>query len=280
MNLPSLPSLPSIPAISTATEVDPVCGMSVDPETAAARLEHEGHAYFFCARSCAAKFHADPGKYLAPASDSHEGHAHATDGAEGAVYTCPMHPEIEQIGPGTCPLCGMALEPKTLTLEETGPDPELVSMTRRFRVSAPLTLALLALTMGPMLVGRHAFLPHALEGWVELLLALPVVLWGGAPFFERGWQSIRHKSPNMFTLIALGTGAAFLASLAAVLAPGLFPESFRKGGLLPLYFEAAAVITTLVQLGQILELRARGRTQDALRALLALSPKTARLVDS
>jgi Cu+-exporting ATPase len=195
-------------------------------------------------------------------------------------YTCPMHPQIVRPGPGTCPICGMALEPRTVTAKEED-NPELRDMTRRFWVGVALTVPLLAIAMGDMLPGMPV--QHALPGsplpWIELLLASPVVLWGGWPFFQRGWASVVNRSTNMFTLIAMGTGVAYLFSLVATLAPGIFPEAFRDmAGRPPVYFEAAAAIVTLVLLGQVLELRARSRTGAAIRALLGLSPKTARIL--
>jgi Cu+-exporting ATPase len=286
------------------THIDPVCGMKVDPGKAAAHVNHAGRDYFFCCAGCAEKFRASPETYLgkrpAPQTSSHSltgisphpaGHSsqpsqrqvpppsRAQD--QSVEYTCPMHPEIVQRGPGSCPICGMALEPRVLSVIETGPDPELVSMTRRFWVSAALTLPLLAIAMGGMFrAGAQHGASPGFGRWVELVLAAPVVLWGGWPFFERGWQSIVRRSPNMFTLIAIGTGAAFLHSLLATIAPRLFPASFRgHDGGVPVYFEAAAVITTLVLLGQVLELRARGRTSGAIRGLLKLSPKSARRIE-
>ncbi|MBZ5702617.1 MAG: heavy metal translocating P-type ATPase [Acidobacteriia bacterium] len=270
---------PGLPIVSGAPGVkDPVCGMTVNPQKAAAKVEHEGKTYFFCSARCGERFRAEPAKFLAAPGTG--GMAPAQGAASAAAqkvrYTCPMHPEIVQIGPGSCPLCGMALEPMDV-LAETGPDPELLSMTRRFWLSAALSLPVLLLGM---FGGKfEAQLPADARAWTELLLAAPVVLWGGWPFFVRAWQSLVHRSPNMFTLIALGTGAAFLESVAATLFPQWFPASFRTGmGEVPVYFEAAAVITTLVLLGQVLELRARSQTGAAIRALLGLAPKTARLV--
>ncbi|CAN5704163.1 heavy metal translocating P-type ATPase [soil metagenome] len=258
---------------------DPVCGMSVDPARAKHQVEHGGRTIFFCCAGCVAKFRADPERYTKPKPA--EPAAPLPRKQEGAVeYTCPMHPEIVQKGPGSCPLCGMALEPKEVTAEASPAESaELVDMQRRFVVSAALALPLFVLAMTDMLPGDpvgHA-LGLGLRSWIELALAAPVLLWGGAPFFVRAVESVRRRSLNMFTLIALGSGAAFVYSLVALLAPGLFPDAMRgHGGTVGVYFEAAAVITTLVLLGQVLELRARSRTGDAIRSLLRLAPKTAR----
>ncbi|MGZ8305709.1 MAG: heavy metal translocating P-type ATPase [Allosphingosinicella sp.] len=254
-----------------ATVKDPVCGMTVDPAATAHHHEHDGTAYPFCSAGFRAKFVADPHRYLHPVPSA------AADVPEGAIWTCPMHPEIRQVGPGSCPICGMALEPEMPSLEE-GPNPELIDMSRRFRVSAALSLPLFVLAMGAELMGWH-WLPMRTLVWVQLALATPVVLWGGRPFFERGWASLKSRNLNMFTLISLGVGVAYSYSLVATLAPDLFPPSFHTmGGMVPVYFEAAAVITTLVLLGQVLELRARSATGKAIRALLGLAPKTARIV--
>ena len=251
-------STPTPDAVETAT--DPVCGMTV-PKTKPSRLvKYQSHTYFFCGKSCEDKFRNDPKRYLDPPTRN------AADEAPlGVPYTCPMHPEIVQDGPGSCPICGMALEPIDVQAQPAA-DPELRDMTRRFWGSALLSLPVLVIAMTPGLS-----LP-----WIELLLATPVVLWGGWPFFVRAVQSLRRVRPNMFTLIAMGTGVAWVYSVVAVLLPDLFPPSFRKhGGEVGLYFEAAAVIITLVLLGQVLELRARSRTGNALRALLNLAPDTA-----
>ncbi len=313
-------------------ERDPVCGMTVDPERAKATSEHNGKTYFFCSAACAAKFRAQPEKFLnatvpatshvhgpivqlggiAPAAAIAPASLRSTQGAvyicpmdpevrqdhPGACpkcgmaleptvprtatrieYTCPMHPQIVRPGPGACPICGMALEPRTAVAEEE--NPELVSMTRRFWTSVVLTIPVLIFGMSDFIPGQplERWLLMRAMGWLELLLATPVVVWGGWPFFQRGWASVVNRSLNMFTLIALGTGTAYLYSVMAILFPGIFPESFRgMNGEVPVYFEAAAAITTLVLLGQVLELRARSRTSAAIRALLKLSPKTARLV--
>jgi len=260
---------------------DPVCGMTVDPATAKHRHDLEGTIYHFCSAGCRAKFAADPERYLNPPATKPAITSPAMgalpEPAQGAVWTCPMHPEIRRPGPGSCPICGMALEPADPTLEE-GPNPELIDMTRRFWVSAILSLPLLALAMGGELFGWHP-LPMRTSMLVQLALATPVVLWGAWPFFERGWASLKSRNLNMFTLISLGVGVAYVFSVVATLAPDLFPPSFRTmGGAVPVYFEAAAVIVTLVLLGQVLELRARSATGRAIRALLGLAPKTARIV--
>ena len=250
------------------TVEDPVCHMRVDPSTARFKHQYRDHTYSFCCQGCRDKFQADPVKYLGPA------HPPPPLAPPGALYTCPMHPEVRQIGPGVCPKCGMALEPVEATAGEER-NPELTGMTRRFWIGLVLTVPVLALSMGAMFglgwSGRSL-------GWVELVLATPVVLWCGRPFFERGWASIVNRSPNMFTLISTGTGTAYLYSVVAVLFPGLFPESFRMNGEVAVYFETAAAITVLVLLGQVLELRARGRTSSAIRALLSLAPPVAHLV--
>jgi heavy metal translocating P-type ATPase len=281
-------------ASRTTHEVtDPVCGMSVDPGTAEHQLLHDGETVYFCSGHCQAKFAADPGRYAttpahAPQHDGqdHGGHDHAGQGGAGVLadeadvveYTCPMHPEIRQPGPGACPICGMALEPVTVTAD-TGPSQELVSMTRRFWVGVVLSLPVLVLGMGgDLFPAIHDLLSPAASNWAQLVLATPVVLWGGWPFFERGWASVRTRNLNMFTLIAMGTGVAWLFSVIATVAPGIFPDAFRADGAVDVYFEAASVITTLVLLGQVLELRAREQTSGAIKALLDLSPKTARRV--
>jgi Cu+-exporting ATPase len=250
--------------------IDPVCGMNVDPHATAHRLTHQGRPYYFCSAGCRTKFAADPGKYLAGDAQA----AAPEPVPEGTIYTCPMHPEIRQIGPGACPICGMALEPELAT---GGPNPELADMTRRFWIGLALTAPVFVLEMGAHLVGAHGWIDQERSGWIQLALATPVVLWAGWPFFERGWQSLLTRNLNMFTLIAMGTGVAYLYSVVATLAPGVFPAAMRAhGGTVPVYFEAAAVITVLVLLGQVLELRAREATSGAIRALLDLTPKTAR----
>jgi Cu+-exporting ATPase len=316
-------------------EKDPVCGMTVDPDRAAAQSVHEGKSVYFCSKGCAAKFATAPEKYLdASAASAHRNDFIVPRGginskadstgqdaksklkinaefvcpmdpevredrpgacpkcgmalepaipiqtASRVEYTCPMHPQIVRSAPGSCPICGMALEPRDLVLDQEE-NPELVSMTRRFWTSVALTIPILALAMSDLIPGQplqNVLLPRAI-GWIELLLATPVVLWAGWPFFERGWASIVNRSLNMFTLIALGTGTAYTYSVVAVVFPEIFPDSFRvMGGGVPVYFEAASAITALVLLGQVLELRARSRTSAAIRSLLKLSPKTARLV--
>jgi P-type Cu+ transporter len=276
---------------------DPVCGMTVDAPRAAATLNYAGKTYYFCAQGCAAKFQANPTKYVATG----QGHSSKAQADQGLVqlgsaapaiapvhasqptardYTCPMHPEIIRPDPGACPICGMALEPRTAAVEDET-NPELVSMTRRFWLSVVLAIPVVALGMSDLITGRplQALLSMRAIAWIQLLLATPAVLWCGWPFFERAWASLVHRSFNMFTLIALGTGTAYVYSAIAVLAPSLFPASFRMAdGSVPVYFEAAATITALVLLGQVLELRARSRTGAAIRSLLQLSPKTARLI--
>ncbi len=254
--------------------VDPVCGMRVAPETSAGKYDFEGETYYFCSTSCLNKFKQNPPSFL---QDKKEEKLEAE--SKGVEYTCPMHPEIVQIGPGSCPKCGMALEPKVMTLDD-GPDPEYVDMKRRFWISALLTLPVFALAMGEMLPNFHEFISPKVSIWIQFVLATPVILWGGFPFFQRAWASVKNVSPNMFTLIAIGTGAAYLFSLFALFLPDLFPASVRNEhtGLISAYFEAAAVITTLVLLGQVLELRARSQTSSAIKELLGLAPETAIVV--
>lgn len=262
-------------------KIDPVCKMLVMPETAAATYEYEGTMYYFCMPGCRDKFSADPASYLVSAQDERGGAQH-----HDVEYTCPMHPEIVQIGPGFCPKCGMALEPKEVSLGDA-PDPEFVDMKRRFWISAVLTIPVFVLAMGEMLVDLNALFPSwphgrasAISMWVQFVLATPVVLWGGLPFFERAWASLKNVSPNMFTLIAIGTGSAYVLSLAALFAADLFPAAMRDAhtGLVPGYFESAAVITTLVLLGQVLELKARSQTSSAIKELLGLAPENATVV--
>jgi Cu+-exporting ATPase len=255
---------------------DPVCGMSVDPRTAkGGHSVYRHHDYYFCNPKCKTKFDADPEKYLQPKSIK------VADLPRDVEYTCPMHPEIRQMGPGSCPICGMALEPVAISLDHEEDQSEYLSMKKRFTVGVILSVPLLFLTMG----GRELFHSEAVMKafpWIELLLATPVVLWGGWPFFERFWQSIQNKSLNMFTLIGLGVSVAYIYSLVGVLFPQIFPPSFRDpmtGGV-GLYFEAASVIVTLVLLGQVLELKARGQTSAAIKSLLGLAPKTARQIQS
>jgi len=315
-------------AKAEAAAVDPVCGMTVDPATAKAQREHDGRTWYFCCSKCAAKFEASPETFVTGRGEikPREGGGGMKHGMHGAPekpvagaryvcpmcegvesdvpaacpkcgmalelaapvaarvteYVCPMHPEVVRDEPGDCPKCGMALEPRVVDVEEA-PNPELVDMTRRFWISAALTVPLLVVAMGDMLLSGKPF-QAALGGafpWVQLALAAPVVLWGGWPFFVRGWRSIVSMNLNMFTLIAIGTATAFIYSLVAAAAPGIFPDSFRDAnGAVALYFESAAVIVTLVLLGQVLELRARARTSSAIRSLLELAPRTARRIEA
>jgi P-type Cu+ transporter len=261
------------PALGGNLATDPVCGMTVDPHTAKHRADHAGRPYYFCSAGCRAKFLADPERYLASTE-----RAASPPVPEGTVYTCPMHPEIRQIGPGSCPICGMALEPVLVQIEH-GPNPELVDMSRRFWIGLALTVPVLALDMGSHLLGLDRLIDRQTANWLQLIFATPVVLWAGWPFFVRGWQSVVTRNLNMFTLIAMGTGVAWIYSVAATLFPDAFPPGFRgHDAAVPVYFEAAAVITVLVLLGQVLELRARERTSGAIRALLDLAPRTARQV--
>src|SRR5215471_11235782 len=309
--------------------IDPICGISVDPERAAGSYTYNGQTYYFCSLRCLAKFKEDPDKSLKASTLGHtadsptQGHAHTqmppsdTQKVAGVAYVCPMdpdvreskpapcpkcgmalepeapaaplvkteyvcpmHPEIVRSEPGFCPICGMALEPRTVTLEE-GANPELVDMTRRFWIGVALSLPIVFLAMSEFIPGQPVqrnISPHALN-WIQLVLAAPVVLWGGWPFFQRGWASIVNRSLNMFTLIAIGVGTAYIYSLIATLLPGIFPQSFRDmGGRPAVYFEAGAAIVTLVLLGQVMELRARSRTGAAIRALLDLAPRLARVL--
>ncbi len=248
---------------------DPVCGMSVDPHTAKHRTDYRGHPYYFCGAGCNTKFAANPEKYL--------GERTLEPVIEGAIYTCPMHPEIRQVGPGTCPICGMALEPDIATAD-TGPNPELADMTLRFWVGLVLAIPVMVLEMGGHFAGGHWFTP-TISNYIQFAFATPVVLWAGWPFFVRGWQSLVTRNLNMFTLIAMGTGVAYVYSFVATGAPEIFPAAFRGAGGAPaVYFEAASMITVLVLIGQVLELRAREATSGAIKALLNLAPKTARRV--
>ncbi|WP_337188584.1 heavy metal translocating P-type ATPase [Phenylobacterium sp.] len=252
--------------------LDPVCGMTVDPAKTPHRTRHEGRDVFFCSAGCRTKFEADPARYAGGPPAPTAGEA-----PPGAIYTCPMHPEVRQVGPGSCPICGMALEPELATAD-AGPNPELVDFTRRFWVGLALTLPVFVLEMGGHLLGLHLLAP-ATSNWVQFALATPVVLWAGWPFLERGWRSLVTRNLNMFTLIGMGVGVAWLYSVVATLAPQVFPADFRQhDGAVAVYFEAAAVITVLVLLGQILELRAREQTSGAIRALMDLAPRTARRV--
>jgi len=283
------PSSTNLAEATSSLAKDPVCGMSVDPATAKHKAEHGGKTFLFCSDGCREKFVTDPARFVAapadaPASPTH-GHAHGatpalspTPGPRSAIYTCPMHPQIRQDHPGACPICGMALEPEVAT-EATGPSAELIDMTRRFRVALALSVPVFALEMGGHVFDLHRIVPEGLSNWIQLALATPVALWAGWPFFERGWASLKSRNLNMFTLIAMGVGVAWAYSVVATVAPSLFPATFRGDhGAVAVYFEAAAVITTLVLLGQVLELRAREQTGGAIRALLDLTPKTARVV--
>ena len=275
-------SLPTIQSV-----IDPVCGMTVDPSSAAGSFEYNGQTYYFCSQHCLKKFSEDPARYLstAPAADAHAHHhempapAPAPAAGEKIEYTCPMHPEVIRDGPGFCPICGMALEPRTVTIEED--NAELDDMKRRFWVSVVLSLPVLLIGMSDLIPGDPArtLLGPRVSTWVSLVLATPVVLWGGWPFFVRAWYSLVNRSLNMFTLIGLGVGVAYVYSLIATFLPQIFPHGFRDhAGNVPVYFEAASVITTLVLLGQVLELKARSSTGAAIRSLLGLAPKTARRI--
>lgn len=258
--------------VGDKTVTDPVCRMTVDPATTPHHYQYGDLAYNFCSASCRTKFAADPMHYLEVQA------APAPAAPEGAVYTCPMHPEIHQIGPGSCPICGMALEP-ALATADPGINEELVDMTRRFWIGLMLTLPVFFLEMGGHLINIHRFIDASVSGYIQFAFSTPVVLWAGWPFFVRGAQSIVTRNLNMFTLIGMGTGVAYVYSLVAMFAPQVFPATFRShGGLVAVYFEAASVITVLVLLGQVLELRARAQTSGAIRALLNLAPKMARRV--
>jgi Cu+-exporting ATPase len=301
-----------IETLSSAEQVvDPVCGMTIEPADAVGHEEYKGRTYYFCSNDCFQRFRREPERFL---QADHVSPPPALQPRVDAEYTCPMDPEIRRKGPGTCPkcgmalepmvsapttktewtcpmhreivrdepgscpICGMALEPRTVTLEDK--NPELDDMTRRFRASLLFTAPILALMISEFVPGQplQNLLPHGALNWVELALVSPVVLWGAWPFFQRGWASLLNRHLNMFTLIALGVGAAFSYSVVATLAPGAFPESFRMGGRVAVYFEPAAVIVVLILLGQVLELRARSRTSAAIRNLLGLAPKTARRI--
>jgi P-type Cu+ transporter len=269
---------PSPPQTSpTAQVVDPVCGMTITPEDSVGHVEHDGATYYFCSDSCLEQFRADPERFVGSKRPA----APPATAAPDAEYTCPMHPEVRQRGPGACPICGMALEPVAITLDEPENE-ELVDMTRRLWISLALTLPILGVMLADLLPDRplHHLIEPGLLNTIELALATPVVLWGGWPFFVRGWASVVSRHLNMFTLIALGVGAAYTFSTVATLAPGLFPASFRMGDSVAVYFEPAAVIVVLVLLGQVLELRARSQTGNAIRSLLGLAPKHARRVQA
>ena len=257
--------------------LDPVCGMMIDPADAAGTSDYKGTTYYFCNPSCKERFDQDPESFLSPSqhpapSTQHEG-----------WWVCPMHPEVRQDHPGACPICGMALEPETISAEEEA-NPELADMTKRFWISSALTIPLVAFSMIRHFPGGHDLLGHTATQWapwIELALATPVVLWGGRPFFDRAVDSVRTRNLNMFTLIGLGVTVAYLYSVVATLIPFVFPPSFRdRSGHVGVYFEAAAAIVALVLLGQVMELRARSRTGAAIRALLGLAPKTARRIEA
>ncbi|HEY6085143.1 MAG TPA: YHS domain-containing protein, partial [Nitrospira sp.] len=270
--------MPSHSPVENAV-IDPVCGMTVQPASAAGSATHQGKTYYFCSTSCLDQFRKDPTPYLIPLGERKPKDVSAPAGST-VEYICPMDPEVLETKPGVCPICGMALEPKVVSLKEE-PNQELDDMTRRFWVSLLPAILVMGMAMAHMIPGQP--LTSVMDGyrlnWLQWLLATPVVLWGGWPFFERGWASITNKSPNMFTLIALGTGAAYVYSTVATIAPDLLPPSFKQhDGSIAVYFEAAAMITVLVLLGQVLELRARRQTTSAMKALLGLAPKTARVV--
>ena len=264
---------------------DPVCGMEVDPDQAEHSAEYGGHTYYFCCDGCREQFVAAPEKYLEPAAAGSlempdmRDFPDVSEVPAGTIYTCPMHPEIRQIGPGNCPICGMALEPVVATAE-TGPNLELIDMSRRFWVGLAVTIPVFLLEMAGHVFDLGTVIGQQTSNWIQLVLATPVVLWAGAPFFQRGWRSLVTRNLNMFTLISLGTGVAWTYSIIATFAPSLFPDALRgDGGAVATYFEVAAVITVLVLMGQVLELRARDRTSGAIRALIDLSPKTARRIN-
>ena len=252
-----------------AMACDPVCGMSVDPGRTAQHAEYAGLAYHFCSAGCLAKFKSDPDRHLKPRV--------VEPAIAGAIYTCPMHPEVRRDAPGACPICGMALEPE-MVAADSGPNPELADMTRRFWIGLVLAAPVFVLEMGAH-IGLMRWVAPGVSDWVQFALATPVVLWCGLPFFQRGWASLASRNLNMFTLIAMGVGVSYAYSVVAMLAPGAFPTALSgMGGAVPVYFEAAAVITVLVLLGQVLELRAREQTSGAIKALMNLAPKTARRV--
>lgn len=272
-------SMPMMPASapSASGQVDPVCGMTVQPESAAGSYEYQGKTYYFCSQGCLTKFRQDPPAFLIPPAERRAAAAAAPPGSK-VEYICPMDPEVVSDEPGACPICGMALEPKIVTLDER-PNPELRDMSRRFWISLAPALLVMGLAMADMIPTVH-IMNGPIKNWLELALATPVVLWAGWPFFVRAWNSIVNRAPNMFTLIGLGTGAAYVYSVLATVTPRILPGSFHASdGSVPVYFEAAAVITVLVLLGQVLELRARGRTTSAMKGLLRLAPKTARRVE-
>jgi P-type Cu+ transporter len=302
-------------AVAPAEHVDPVCGMAVDPADAAGSHEHHGRTYYFCNPSCLERFRANPSEFVQADGRAVSPAPQATPGARAYVcpmdpevresapgacpkcgmalepdlsdpaaltrveYTCPMHPEIVRDAPGACPICGMALEPRTVMLDEA-PNPELVDMTRRFWIAVALGAPVFVTTMIDMALpgGLMRYVDMRAINWIGLLFGTPVVLWAGWPFFVRGWRSIVNRSPNMFTLIAMGVGSAYAYSAIGTIVPAIFPASLRPHGVVETYFDTAVVITALVLLGQVLELRARSRTSTALKQLLGLAPRTARLV--
>ena len=268
------------PAAAAVTVIDPVCGMSVTPTPQTPRHEHSGTTYYFCCTGCQTRFAADPARYLDPEAKARAAEAEARAVPAGTIYACPMCPGQEQIGPGICKKCGMALEPVGIPAADEGPRPELVDFEHRLKVGAALAIPLVVIAMGPHLgVPLHRWIDPRVSQWIELALALPIVAWCGLPFFERAVASLKNRSPNMWTLIGLGVGAALLYSIVAVLAPGIFPSTARDAhGLVGVYFEAAAVIIVLVLAGQVMELRARARTGAALRALMDLAPKSTRRI--
>lgn len=272
---------------SPATTVrDPVCGMEIQPTEAAAHMSHGGTTYYFCSTSCAAKFKADPARYVGdpetPDADhsccSHSAEKQSAPAQPDAIYTCPMHPEVEQVGPGACPICGMALEPKSITAGAPENTTELDDMSRRFWIGAALTVPVVVLAMSHLVPSAPEWMSGDISRWVQFALSTPVVLWAGWPFFERGWRSVRTRHLNMFTLIALGVGVAYAFSAVVMLFSNIFPPSFAHHGKVGVYFETAAMVTVLVLLGQVLELRARSRTGSAIRALLDLAPPRARIL--
>lgn len=264
----------SVRSDGNAGAKDPVCGMTVDPQSAKHSHAHEGQKYFFCSSGCEKKFTANPAQYLQTKKAS------PAEAPEGTIYTCPMHPQVRKSGPGSCPICGMALEPEMVSANATS-NPELVDMTHRFWVGLALTIPVFILEMGGHLTNLHQYIGQQTSNWVQLVLATPVVLWAGWPFFERGWASVKTRNLNMFTLIAMGTGAAWTYSIIGTMLPSVYPAALRgHDGSVAVYFEAAAVITVLVLLGQVLELKAREQTSGAIRALLDLSPKIARRINA
>jgi Cu+-exporting ATPase len=257
--------------------LDPVCGMTVDPADAAGSVEYRGHTYYFCSPSCVERFRAAPTDFVGDKDQPGQRPSPPPSSDGNVEYTCPMHPEILRDGPGACPICGMALEPRTISLTE-GPNPELVDMTRRFWIGTALAAPVFLIAMAEMAGGEMTMGRGAIVNWIGLAFSTPVVFWAGLPFFERGWASIVNRCPNMFTLIAMGVGAAYLYSALGTIMPGMFPEGFRMHGAVQTYFDTAVVITVLVLLGQVLELRARSQTSSAIKQLLGLAPKTARVV--